>query len=151
MKFQCNSQLHAYVLIREDKIDNGGICCFCDTSINESAKHGLLDLHPWFHLLIKKGSAWLCCSTGCATMFVFSDDSSNESCQIFYIKLHHMYYNSSHILLHIQEDIKSIQLVGVLVYVKQDAKHVTRPMRNMTQDLTYFILSSITHTHNKTL
>jgi hypothetical protein len=120
MKFQCSSQLHAYVLIREDKIDNGGICCFCDTSINELAKHGLLDLHPWFHLLIKKGSAWLCCASRSATMFEISDDSSNDSSQKDSIM-------TLHTLLHIQEDINSIEHVDILAYVKQDAKHDTRP------------------------
>jgi len=32
-----------------------------------------------------------------------------------------------HTLLHIQEDIKSIERVGILAYVKQDAKHDIRP------------------------
>ena len=47
-----------------------------------------------------------------------------------------------HTLIDKQKYTNSIEHVGVLVHVKQDVKHDTRP------NIFYFI---ITHTHNKTL
>ena len=59
-------------------------------------------------------------------MFEISDDSSNDSSQK-HSKFLYQAIMTLHTLLNTQEDINSIEHVDILAYVKQDAKHDTRP------------------------
>ena len=48
-----------------------------------------------------------------------------------------------HTLLHIHEENNSIEHVDLLMYVKQDAKHVTSPMRKMSPNIFYFSINQM--------
>jgi len=109
--------------------------------VRRAVNHELSCVHPRSHRLIKQGVAYLWCTSGSVSIFEISDDSSNDSCHTA-SKFLYQAIMTLHTLIDKQKYTNSIEHVGVLVHVKQDVKHDTRP------NIFYFIIN---HTHNKTL
>ena len=61
---------------------------FCDTPINHTTKHELSHLYSCLRRVIKKGVAWLRCSSGIVKMFEISDVSRRSDVEFDVVATH---------------------------------------------------------------